>query len=201
MGEGLTLTEGTKLVQMARKAASGYLQGKALPKLFGGVFDEPRSVFVTLSTYPKHELRGCIGFVQSGKKLGEAAMQAAVHAASNDTRFPPVQIEEIEKIVFEASVLTIPKILGCPASQRDKNIKIGKDGLILEYGGTSGLLLPQVATEWNFSPKDFLEALCQKAGLPKDMHNSESVQISTFGAQIFCEESPGGKILEKKLFV
>ena len=48
------------------------------------------------------------------------------------------------------------------------NIEIGKDGLICEMGTNSGLLLPQVATEWNWDAKEFLNHTCEKAGLPNN---------------------------------
>lgn len=201
MTNTLSCGDGQLLVKKARESLCGYFLEKDILPLEGGVFEQSRSLFVTINSYPKKELRGCIGFVNSQKKLGSAICEAAIHAGINDTRFSPIKKSETDKIVFEVSVLTIPKLLECEALERGKHIKIGHDGLIIEYGASSGLLLPQVATEWNFTPKDFLQALCQKAGLPRDMHKSESAAVYKFSAQIFEEKTPCGKIVEKKLFV
>ena len=68
-----------------------------------------------------------------------------------------------------------------------RRVRVGTDGLIIAYGRASGLLLPQVAIEWNFTPQTFLEAVCEKAGLPKDMWKSASAKLWTFQAQVFAE--------------
>ena len=47
-------------------------------------------------------------------------------------------------------------------------IIIGTHGLIIENGFNKGLLLPQVATEYNWDKNTFLEHTCRKAGLPED---------------------------------
>ncbi len=41
-------------------------------------------------------------------------------------------------------------------------------GLVVEQGAQSRLLLPQVATEWGWTPEQFLRQTCVKAGLPPD---------------------------------
>lgn len=200
MVEKLSLEQGKLLVKKAREAVESSLDGKKAKPLSGGAFDCAHSLFVTLNTHPKGELAGCVGFVNSNLPLGQAVVQASLHAAFNDSRFTPVCSSGLGKIVFEVSVLGIPKELTCPATQRRNHIQIGRDGLLLEYGEISAVLLAQVATEWNFQATNFLEALCQKAGLPKDMHSSKAVRILTFNQQIFAEQTPKGKIVQKKLF-
>jgi hypothetical protein len=53
--------------------------------------------------------------------------------------------------------------------------------------GYSGLLLPQVATEYKMSRIEFIEALCSKAGLPKNTWQNKNFKIYKFQAQIFEE--------------
>ena len=77
---------------------------------------------------------------------------------------------------------------------------IGRDGLVVEYGLYRGLLLPNVATEQNFSKEEFLEAVCEKAGIPKNYWMQPNVKLYKFETQIFCEEEPNGKIVEKNLY-
>ncbi|MFH0927071.1 MAG: TIGR00296 family protein [Candidatus Micrarchaeota archaeon] len=200
MGERLSLREGEILVRAARQAVISHFCGSSPKAPSDGIFGEARAIFVTISTYPKKELRGCIGFLEPSN-LGEAACEAAVHAAFDDSRFLPLQEQELSKIVFEASILTPPTLLKCHADERVEHIKIPRDGLIIRYGASSGLLLPQVGADWNFTPQAFLEAVCKKAGLPNDMHKSPSAKIYTFEAQIFEEEAPEGKVVQKKLFM
>ncbi|MFH1306895.1 MAG: TIGR00296 family protein [Candidatus Micrarchaeota archaeon] len=201
MAELLGAEEGAKLVKQARNAVDQYLQGKEpFPSLSGGVFEEKRGIFVTLHTHPRNELRGCIGFIQAHKPLKDIVIEAAVHSALHDTRFQPVRKDELQNIVFEISVLTPPELMHSSSpEERANEVKKGTHGLIIEYGAASGLLLPQVAIEWNWNSKEFLEAVCQKAGLPRDMWKSASAKLYLFQAQIFSEETPAGKIVQKKL--
>lgn len=201
MSHALDLANGKLLVKKAREAVLVHFEGKKGRPLEGAPFDSNLSVFVTLSTYPKGELRGCIGFMGGEKSLGQAIVDASIHAAFGDSRFEPLTKPELESVVFEVSVLGEPEELNCPAPERKSHIKIGQDGLIAEYGGHHGILLAQVAAEWNFTPTEFLEALCEKAGLPKEMHKSRAVRILKFKESIFHEQSPNGKIVQKKLVV
>ncbi|MEM4137407.1 MAG: TIGR00296 family protein [Candidatus Anstonellaceae archaeon] len=198
----LTLSQGKQLVKKAREAVNLYLSKsiEAEP-LRGELFDKNLGVFVTINSYPAHDLRGCIGYPLSPPPLGRGVVKAAIAAATADSRFEPLSLEEIDKIIFEVSVLSEPRLLEVEPQKREKAIKIPGDGLIIQYGWASGLLLPQVAVEYRFSPKDFLRAVCQKAGLPPDMYLSNSAKIYTFSAQIFSEESPNGEISEKKLIL
>jgi len=89
---------------------------------------------------------------------------------------------ELKEIKIELSILTIPEDTAI------KDIKIGQDGLICDYLGYSGLLLPQVAVENKFSKVKFLECLCNKAGLPKDTWSKLGFKLKRFQAQIFKEK-------------
>lgn len=191
----------TYLVSLARNAIEGYLaSGKKIAPAADAALLEKRGVFVTLETYPKRELRGCIGYPMPVKELGPSVVDCALSAAFDDPRFPPVERDELAKLVIEISVLSVPQELKVKSPDEfAKKIKVGRDGLIIHYGYSSGLLLPQVPVEWNWNEEEFLGAVCEKAGLPPSMWRSPSAKISAFQAQIFCEEAPGGKVKEKKL--
>ena len=79
-----------------------------------------------------------------------------------------------------------------------KKIKIGKDGLIVERGSISGLLLPQVPVEWSWNEEEFLSQCCIKAGLSPHNWKYEGVKIYNFQALIFKEENPSGEIKRTK---
>ena len=63
------------------------------------------------------------------------------------------------------------------------------DGVIVRKGFSSGVFLPQVATETGWSLETFLSHLCSsKAGLPADCYKDPSTQIYTFQAFVFSEK-------------
>jgi len=55
----------------------------------------------------------------------------------------------------------------------------------LRQGGHSGLLLPQVATEYGWDRTTFLEQTCRKAGLPRDAWKDSNSEIYIFSAEVF----------------
>ncbi|MDH5658184.1 MAG: TIGR00296 family protein [Nitrosopumilus sp.] len=191
-------SDGIELVKMARKAVTEFLENnsKINEDRFNSKFDSTSGVFVTLN---KHDsLRGCIGYPLPVKKLSEGLVDAAISAAIHDTRFVPVTADELDKIIFEVTVLTPPvEIKVEQPSEYLKEIKVGRDGLIIENGYTSGLLLPQVPMEYSWSTKEFLEHACQKAGLEKNAWKSKDIKISKFQGVIFKEESPNGNIIRE----
>ncbi len=133
-------------------------------------FNKKQGVFVTLH---KHgELRGCIGFPYPHLELYKAVIEAARSAAFNDPRFSAVKEDELNNIDIEISVLTEPETINPDPS----NVRIGTDGLIIKKGFNSGLLLPQVFTEYNASPEEALQMTCQKAGLSKDAWKDAELQ-------------------------
>ncbi len=164
------------LLQLARKSIKDYFEGKETTsdRKFG-----KKGVFVTLNEDGR--LRGCIGFVSPIYDLSEGVIKAARAAAFGDPRFPPLSKEELDKIKIEISVLSEPRPI------KPEDVIIGKHGLIIEYNGYSGLLLPQVAVEWNMNREEFLDAVCEKAGLPPGFWKSKGVKLYAFEAEVFGE--------------
>ncbi len=199
---GLTQEQGAYLVSLARRAIKEHFKSnkRIMPDKSQGVFSEKRGVFVTLQTYPAKELRGCIGYPMPVKELALSVVDSALSASFEDPRFSPLSKEELENIVIEVSVLSVPEEIKVK-SPKDfpKKIKVGRDGLIVHYGYSSGLLLPQVPIEWNWDEREFLCQACIKAGLPREMWLSPSVKISRFEAQVFSEQKPEGKVELKRL--
>ena len=181
-------SDGIELVKMARNAVTEILRNnsKINDITFDSKFDFSSGVFVTLNK--KDSLRGCIGFALPVKKLSEGLIDAAISAATQDTRFSPVTVDELDEIVFEITVLTPPlEIKVNHYSEYLTEIKIGRDGLIVENSYASGLLLPQVPTEYGWNVKEFLEHTCQKAGLKKDAWKDNTTKISKFQGVILKE--------------
>ena len=194
----INLKQAEFLIKLARKAIYGDLKKDEYKKEIGHFYEEKRGVFVTLYYYPKKELRGCVGIPYPTFILGEAIIKAAKESAFHDPRFGPLDIrEELDKIIIEISILTVPKEVIIKNENDLNKIKIGKDGLLISKGYYSGLLLPQVATEFNMQEKEFLEETCRKAGLSREAWKEKDCKIFKFQAQIFSEIEPNGKIKKK----
>ncbi len=194
----LTLEEGRTAVRLARKAIETYLaERKVIRDRLPGVFEQKRGVFTTLT---KHgELRGCIGFPYPIKRLDEAIIESAIAAATEDPRFPPVTLEEMDEIIVEVTVLTPPEKINAKPIELPKHVEIGKHGLMVKRGFYSGLLLPQVAVEYGFDAEEFLSQTCMKAGLPPDCWLMEGTEVYRFEGQIFKEIEPRGEVVEVDL--
>lgn len=198
----LTEEQGKLAVEVARKAVDAYVKDgeRYEPKKLPSVFKEDRGVFVTLEKYPSRELRGCIGFPEPVAPLIDALIDSAISASSSDPRFCPVKASELDKLVVEVSVLTPPELIKVKdPKELVKKIKVGRDGLIMRRGFSSGLLLPQVPVEWKWNEEEFLSQTCCKAGLPPDAWLDPKTQVFSFEGQVWCEEKPRGKVLRKKL--
>jgi len=193
--------DGTFAVQTARNIIEEWVRSRNIIKpRFPDKFNEMGGVFVTISKYPGHDLRGCIGFPEPVYTLAKALSEAAISSASYDPRFLPMKSKELDDVVVEVSLLTPPKLLDAETpSEYPKQIEIGRDGLIAELGVSRGLLLPQVPVEWGWDAEEFLEYLCNKAGLSPSSWLDPRMNIYSFQAEIFIEESPRGNIVRKEL--
>jgi len=196
----LTQEEDEFLIKLARNTVEEYLEsGETLkpPKDTPKKLFEHCGVFVTINRLrgAEKELRGCIGYPYPTSPLVEAVIDSAINAATQDPRFYPLSEDELDKVVFEVSVLTPPEpVVTDNPKEYVKKIKVGKDGLIIEKGVYKGLLLPQVPVEWGWCEEEFICQCCVKAGLPPDSWLTKGTKISKFRAIIFEEETPKGKI-------
>lgn len=189
----LTDEEGLMAIRSARGAVEYVCAKKPRPALkLTPVFQEKRGVFVTLTK--KGELRGCIGLPYPVMPLEEAIEHAAIAAATEDPRFPPLGKAELPEISVEVTILTVPVPIEGEPGKRADTIIIGKHGLIIRGMGTSGLLLPQVATDYGWDATTFLEHTCMKAGLPNRCWAFPSVEVLTFEGQIFSESRVKGTV-------
>ena len=182
----LSTDEGKMAIRLARGAIEYVIAKKPKPVLnLTPIFEDKRGIFVTLTK--AGELRGCIGFPYPVMPLGDAIEDAAVAAATGDPRFPPVRREELGSITLEVTILTVPVPILTEPDKRPGTVEVGRHGLIVRGRGTSGLLLPQVATEYGWDSTTFLDQTCIKAGLSERCWTSSNVEVLTFEGQIFTE--------------
>jgi uncharacterized protein (TIGR00296 family) len=196
----LRLEEGKKAVVFARNIIEKFVRNsKITMDDLEGVFTEKQGCFVTIHTYPEHDLRGCIGIPLPIMSLKQAILQSA-QSATQDPRFLPLDKDELGHIIIEVTILTKPVLINVSKPQDYlKEIEIGRDGLIVEQGFFKGLLLPQVPVEQGWDKEEFLSHTCMKAGLLPDAWFDKATKISKFSGQIFTEDKPMGEIKEKNL--
>jgi AmmeMemoRadiSam system protein A len=147
-----------------------------------------RGVFVSL--HKKGELRGCIGTVSGRGLLYETVIEMTEAAASRDCRVEPVQPGELDKICISISILS-----SLEATDRPLQLEVGKHGLHVIQGMRRGLLLPQVATEQQWTMQTFLEQTCLKAGLRKNAWRRRDTLVSYFTTLIIEEQPWNGVVL------
>ena len=167
-----------KLHQIAREAIKSALDGREYLPEPDEELDYKRGAFVTLKI--DGNLRGCIGQIRARDPLHKVIADMAVAAAFDDPRFPSLSQDEYERLEYEISVLT--------PLERVKDfseIEIGRDGLMVRLDMHSGLLLPQVASEYGWTVKEFLEQTCLKAGLPKESYKDKFAEVYRFSAEVF----------------
>ncbi len=169
-----------------------------IPEEISDKMEDKRGVFVTLNK--GESLRGCIGRPMPNQTLEEGLKDSAIGAATSDPRFLPLDSEELDEVTVEVSILTPPeKIEVDDPKKYPEEVKIGEDGLIVNYRGRNGLLLPQVPVDRGWDAEEFLSQTCTKAGTTPDCWLNEDVEIKKFSAQVFKEEEPGGEVVEESL--
>ncbi len=189
----LSAEERSLLLMIARQSLTHYaatkttlsLEGFDLPEGLGA----PRGAFVTL--HLEGALRGCIGYIQAVGTLAETVRDNAVNAGFRDPRFNPVRPDEVPHLTIEISALRAGETPGSPFIRVNdiSEVVVGRDGLYLEHTGgmASGILLPQVPTEYGWDIDAFLDALCRKAGAPQGAWKRADFRLSRFSAEVFSE--------------
>ncbi|MBI5632978.1 MAG: AmmeMemoRadiSam system protein B [Nitrospirae bacterium] len=170
----LTAEERRELLGLARQTIQSYVKSAIIPDIKP---EDPRlrangATFVTINRVG--QLRGCIGNILPIMPLYRSVITNAVSASSRDPRFPPMTDKELADIEVEVTVLSPLEPL------RDaEDIVIGKHGLYVTNGQSSGILLPQVAVEQNWNTRAFLENVSLKAGLHRDAWKTSKLFIFT----------------------
>lgn len=138
--------------------------------------------FVTIKQH--EQLRGCIGNFQSQQPLYREVAEMAAASATKDPRFPPMQKKDLNHFSLEITVLS-------PLQKIDnrEQIIVGEHGIYIEKGLNRGVLLPQVATDYDWDNNVFLQQTCIKAGLDADAWQSTDADIYIFSGQIIKDKN------------
>ena len=163
----------------------GLERGKALevsPAQYPAALQIKKATFVTL--HRNSELRGCIGILKPVRPLVEDVAYNAWAAAFTDSRFPPLNADELNDLDIHISILGAPEEIDF-VSEDDlvQQIRPGIDGLILEEGYNKGTFLPSVWESLHDS-REFLNHLKLKAGLPAN-HWSDRIKVKRYTVEEF----------------
>lgn len=149
------------------------------------ILNKNYGVFVSL--HINKELRGCIGIIETKEPLIKTLPEHAIFAAFDDPRFPPLQLDEFNKIKIEISLLSPPEPLKYKnADDLLHKLIPGKHGIVIKKGFSKATFLPQV---WEQLPRkeEFLSHLCTKAWLDSDEWKRGELEIWTYSAEVFSE--------------
>ncbi len=187
MSNLLTDEQGQVLLELARKTLQYKMGLETIPDPpEDPALLVPAATFVTLKI--AGQLRGCIGNLEPAGPLWQGICDNAINAACNDYRFSPLTPEELSAVHLDISILSQPR----PLEYRDSaelpvKLRPGIDGVILRDGRHSATFLPQVWQQLA-TPEQFLEHLCLKAGLPREIWRQKKLEILTYQVQCFEEE-------------
>lgn len=158
-------------VALARLALETYInEGKGIdpPPNLPEILLKKAGVFVTLKI--RGQLRGCIGTIEpTQENMAGEIIQNALHAGTQDPRFPPVTKGELKDLTYSVDMLYPPEpITGL------EELDPQKYGVIVRHGYRSGLLLPHL--EGIDTVEEQVDIARQKAGIKK----GEAMQLERF---------------------
>ena len=180
----LPLESQRTLIELARRTLETFVLGVSREaESIDDTYLRSESYGAFVSLHNQGELRGCIGDCAPRAPLYETVIEMTQAAAARDSRVEPVSQSELGDICIEISVLSTLVRAQAPLS-----LEVGKHGLYIARQGRRGILLPQVATQYHWDIKTFLEQTCLKAGLRKHAWKDSDTEVSTFTALIIEEQ-------------
>lgn len=180
------------LLTLARSSLARAVTGRPVavpPRPQDPRLEEPARLFVTW----KHgeRLVGCLGQLEAVAGLEATVTRLAAEAGIHDPRTPGARPDELDHLDLEISILSAPRPLdavGLPAIARE--LRPGRDGLLLEAGGRRAFFLPQVWEQLPDRPS-FLAALVRKGGMDPALAQ-RAARGWVFGAQVLEDPAPAG---------
>jgi len=196
-----TIEDGKYLIGISRQAIKHY----GLTRKYLEVQDAPSKYLVRSGAFVTikgrdNELLGCIGRPYPSDTLLENVIHSAVDAAYYDPRFPPLDPKRADSVLIEVSILSQPELVDFKTpDELLKSIKVGRDGIIVEWALGSGLLLPQVPVEEKWNVEEYISYGCLKAGADKNLWRRGNLRVYRFTATVFSETEPNGPVIRINL--
>jgi AmmeMemoRadiSam system protein B/AmmeMemoRadiSam system protein A len=179
----LNTHEKEQLLHIARSTIKNYLETGQILQVDAEGFSEKllshSGAFLTLTEQGK--LRGCIGRFIVDIPLYKVVQEMAISAATKDYRFNKLAKDELDKVEIEISVLTPMRKIQFP-----DEIVLGKHGIYIKKGNSTGTFLPQVATQTGWNIEEFLGHCSRdKAGIGWD--GWKDAELFVYEAYVFGE--------------
>ncbi|MBN2652197.1 MAG: AmmeMemoRadiSam system protein A [Spirochaetales bacterium] len=153
------------------------LYSSELASLRNGVF-----VSIYINSPLGKRLRGCIGNFSSSSNILDSIENLAKESAFADPRFRPISIKEFPDLRFEITILSKPVKV-----KSWKEIEIGRHGVVLKYGHSRAVFLPQVAVEQGWDVEQMLCALATKANLYEYIWKESDCSFEVFEGSVLSE--------------
>lgn len=194
-GTSLTWEDGARAVELAREAVESYVRNgqREQPGSMRDAFYARTGALVRIeSTRGRGSLRGCAGGYQSDERLGHVIVDAAIHAASEDSCGSEITPAELDSLTISVCVVNNILLTDDPIA----DMEIGTHGVAIDGPEQTGWLYPTVPIEHGWSPEEYLSRTARKAGLPPQGWQQERVVVTLFEGQVFRERDPSGSIEE-----
>ena len=159
-------------IELAKETINTYIKDKKIIEIPTNtpneLLDKKSAVFVSLH---KHgQLRGCIGtIIPTTNSIAEEIINNAISAATNDYRFDPVTVDEIDDLEINVDVLTLPEDI-----KDESMLDPKKYGVIVSTGFKRGVLLPDL--EGVNTVEEQISIAKRKAGIKEN----EEIKLQRF---------------------
>ncbi|MFC7200880.1 TIGR00296 family protein [Halospeciosus flavus] len=194
----LSFEDGARAVELARDSVEAFVRNgqREQPGSMRDAFYNRTSAFVRLeSTRGRGQLRGCAGAHETvrelgneDKQLGHAIVEAAIQAASESSCGSEVEAAELPNIRVSVCAVSNLVLTDDPVS----DLELGRHGVAVDGHGKYGWMYPTVPVEQGWSPFEYLDRTCRKAGLGDGAWEDDDVMVTLFEGQVFREAEPEG---------
>jgi uncharacterized protein (TIGR00296 family) len=192
----LTATDGARAVELARDAVESFVENDAREQLgsMRDAFYTRTGAFVRLeSIHGRGRLRGCAGSYDWSDHLGEALVDAAIEAASEDSCGSGVDAAELDRLCVSVCIVGDVVLTDDPLA----DLELGRHGVAVERGDAHGWLYPTVPIENDWGGAEYFDRACRTAGLAPGAWEDEETAVTLFEGRVFQEREPYGPIQER----
>jgi len=168
------------LVELAKEAVEKYVRYREIPRPQNLTQEMEERAGTFVSIHKQGQLRGCIGtFQPTRNNVAEEIIYNAISSATRDYRFTPVTPQELPDLTYKVDILTKPELI-----KSKEELDPRKYGVLVEYGGKRGILLPDLPGVDSVDQQ--IEIAAAKGGiLPHEPAN-----LYRFEVRRFEEEQP-----------
>jgi len=189
----LSFSDGARAVELARDAVESYVlhgQREQTGSMIDAFYARTGAYVRLESTAGRGQLRGCAGAHNTDGHLGQAIVDAAIEAASEDSCGSEVEPAELTSIRVSVCIVRNVVLTDDPVT----DLELGVHGVVVEGDDESGWMYPTLPLEHGWTVEEYLDRTCRKAGLPPGAWMEDDVEVTLFEGAVFRERDPGGAV-------